>query len=374
MNKFLFLLLANLSFIFTTAQTTTVTYDQQYNHFNGGVPLPAQKNLAIQGNIHPDITKVEVLMYKSRILEKPVFKGVWMPDYFGQNDGFFNIFLNQMLRSNEEYSFRFRFFVDVDENELNNIVQTNQSLLSHYLKAQAKINKDQLSFAKSPHVMLTELNQIVNKVLRSYDLEEFTFSDIVKDKINQISKTKLKVDDNSFTEASLLQQLEELMVDELKFYVPNQFNKEVYSQEVLDYPTEKLPNVVGLNVGYAATFINEIDHMGYAPYIGFSIPLGNSKFAPFMSKMSASAGIFLRDLEGENQEVLTGPIVKKPVYLGLGYRIYDFIRLNAGVVALENENTVENIRFKDVEFRPFVGLSIDLNLWIGLGKQKPVRK
>jgi hypothetical protein len=214
--------------------------------------------------------------------------------------------------------------------------------------------------------MLNEMNAIVDAAFNSYDLEEFRFSDIVADKIKQIESLKINTTYEEVNSLTSLDELKNLLSSEVRAYLPQDIKKIAYQFIIEDYPTQKLPNVLGLNLGYGATFIDKTN-IGYAPYAGISIPLGNLAFAPFMSKISVSAGIFVTDITDENNIVFSGPVIKRPIYLGLGYRVYDFIRVNAGAVILEDNSMPAS----DLLIRPYVGLSIDLNLWIGLGKQRP---
>ena len=58
----------------------------------------------------------------------------------------------------------------------------------------------------------------------------------------------------------------------------------------------------------------------------------------------------------------TGPIFKVPAYAALGYRAFQFIRINAGVTVLEN--TAQS----SVKVYPFIGISAELNLSLRLAK------
>ena len=92
-----------------------------------------------------------------------------------------------------------------------------------------------------------------------------------------------------------------------------------------------------------------------------------------MSKMSVSTGIFLTDVKDQNDRKYTGAYISKPIYLGLGYKVFDFVRINAGAVMLDKDNNPNNtgLRTSDVRIQPFVGISADFSLWLGVGtKQK----
>lgn len=370
MKKFLTFTIAMAFAIIAYGQIPTVFFDPKTSCFDGCLPLPAQSTFVITGNVSENISRVNVEIFKTNRLTKPVYFSSWQRSYREQGT-LFHAPVNQMLRSNDEYSFRFRYYVPLPAEEHQQVVQMLDVAITHYIKAQTRVRRGKLVFDKTPEVMLNELAVIVNNGFRNFDLDEFQFSDIVKEKINQIEALGLSANAEDINTAKALAELKDLVVFEVKAFMPAKINTVFQEVIINDYTTQKLANVVGINLGYGATFIQS-NNMGYAPYAGVSFPLGNMAFAPFMSRMSLSAGLFLTDIKGEDNLTYTGPVIKKPVYLGLGYRVYDFIRFNAGMVVLEkNKTTIDNISLRDVDFRPFVGISIDLNLWIGLGNQRP---
>lgn len=356
-----------LLFRIADSQVPTVIYQQETQGFDGGISLPAQKPFVISGDISEIITKVEVNIYTNSTLDKLFYTAIWSGNITGKSTTF-KIPVNKLLRSNEEYSFELSFYTRVEKQEHLQLVDMLQNSLSEYVNAQTRIKREQLIFNKPPDALVNELNAIVRSAFKDYDLEMFRFSGIVTDKIKQIESLKIKTERDDINEVSTLYELKNLLDSEIRAYLPQEINKLVYKTIIQDYPTQKLPNVLGVNLGYGATFI-EKDNIGYAPYAGLSIPLGNLAFAPFMSRVSVSAGIFLSDIKDENNVIYTGPVIKKPIYVGLGYRFLDFVRLNAGAGILEKSTAPATT---DIFIRPYIGLSIDLNLWIGLGKQRPV--
>ena len=135
-----------------------------------------------------------------------------------------------------------------------------------------------------------------------------------------------------------------------------------------------MPNVIGVNVGYAVAFLGgtwDNQRYGTAPYAGISLPLGNFRRSPFMNRLAISAGILLTDVKDQNAQTYTGAYIPRPVYLGLGYKFFDFVRLNAGAVLFDQNGTSSggSAVSTNVNVRPFVGLSADFSLWIGVGNR-----
>ena len=109
---------------------------------------------------------------------------------------------------------------------------------------------------------------------------------------------------------------------------------------------------------------------GSAPYLGISMPFGREGVTkPFWSNLSISAGAFILDFKDVDDKKVTGPIFKRPTYLGMGYKVYKFIKLNAAVAFLEDADQAGVTGFKNsVEFRPMIGLSAEFNFWMDLAK------
>src|SRR5690606_27132574 len=136
------------------------------------------------------------------------------------------------------------------------------------------------------------------------------------------------------------------------------------------YPTEKKPFHLPLNVGYSGTYFSgDFNNLEYdtAPFVGLSFPLGNRKFTKFLGNASLSTGVLLNNLvNGQNQEI-SGPLIGRPIYAGLGYTMFRVLRFNAGAVltSSESNNDTENL-----SFYPFVGFSLEFNLWLGFNSKK----
>ena len=72
----------------------------------------------------------------------------------------------------------------------------------------------------------------------------------------------------------------------------------------------------------------------------------------------------------KNDNIVTGPIFGRPYNVGLGYRAFQFIRINAGAAFLETKKDGFNIDLKEIRVQPFIGVSAEVNLWMGLGNKR----
>jgi hypothetical protein len=131
-------------------------------------------------------------------------------------------------------------------------------------------------------------------------------------------------------------------------------------------------NFLSLNAGYGGVYksgsysnVNYFD--GF--FAGVSFPLANYALSnSFISKTSFSAGVFFNNFDIDNNSYLTGPVVGRPLYAALGYRFLNFVKVSAGTTILQEENRLLNTT-GNVQFKPFVGLGIELDLWLGLKKR-----
>ncbi len=377
-------------FFAVKSQVKTVTLDTEMMSFGGNTPLPAQSHFQVKGTTEAYISKIALEIYDHDPFGTPDYKSDWVRTY-GYTQNAFTIPVYYLLRNNADYSFRIKRFRKLNDTEKDELRKVVYQALDDYVDAQLRVQNRRLYFAKPPKTTITDMNTVVNTGFRYFENArgEFAgFSDLIKDRIKQMETLKVKKntlmdmkrDTVTKPDAEMVQRevagLKSLVRNELNYFLNEDIYRLVEDREIRDYPVEKLPNVIGVNVGYAAVFLGgtlQNPEYGSAPYVGVSLPLGNSRFAPFMSKMSVSTGIFLTDVKDQNDRKYTGAYISKPIYLGLGYKVFDFVRINAGAVMLDKDTNPNNtgLRTSDVRIQPFVGISADFSLWLGVGtKQK----
>ncbi len=91
-----------------------------------------------------------------------------------------------------------------------------------------------------------------------------------------------------------------------------------------------------------------------------------------MSNSAVILGFYFQDFDNDQGVKATGPIFGKPVYAGFGYKVYEFIRISAGVAFLQNEADGNGTPALDIDdglyLRPFVGITADINFWAGFSR------
>ncbi|MBN7812561.1 hypothetical protein J0A68_16525 [Algoriphagus sp. H41] len=365
---------------------TTVNLDLIQNRINGGMPLPAEEKFYIQGAIPNEVGLVKVELFPSKKSDKTKNTYYWKPP-FGYKELSFHILVEHPLRSSEDYQIEFSFFQKATQDEVAELRKLIKSNLSSYLNTITSIKKGGVVFEDSNDQILNNSNEIVEAGLRYFALPDGAsfpgFSDLTRKKLEQRKKLKMgdakfnifgksKEEDARVVYANkYLEELQGILFSEVDQFLSYNLLAIVDEKKFMNYPTEKKPNSIPLNIGYGAIPLSknlQSKEYVHSPYVGFSFPLGNRTFAKFMSNMSVSAGMFLsKDMENSMGERIGGVAFDRPVYVGLGYNFFRFLRLNAGGTFLNTEK-LNGSTFND--FQPFVGLSAEFRLWVGFGDKK----
>lgn len=382
------------------AQYQTVVYDYERNYFNQGQPLPAETNFILSGQVPKDVDYVEVEVYKGGKHKKPQYISAWKRSYTNKSETF-EIPVNYKLRGEAEYDFELNSYRKATDTEKENLKRILNSSLDAYVDGVISVERRRLSVGKAPGAMVEDLNDIVNSGTQLYKSKiNFNFpgfSGIVKNKIKQLKDARLRQGLFNFSksEASNRREAKRLYADKLISELKTALHTEIEqgantellvlsdNKTIKDYETEETSNVISINAGYGGVYFSgDLKDLQYdsAPYVGISFPFTRSTLAsPFWRNTSISVGAFLNNLTQKdangNDITVTGPIFGRPVYAALGYRAFKFIRINAGVTALENKKPdgsgVFDVELKDIKVKPFVGISAEINLWMGLGDKRP---
>ncbi|MFT2008632.1 hypothetical protein ACMA1I_08150 [Pontibacter sp. 13R65] len=375
------------------AQYETVVFNYDRTYFNEGQPLPAESNLMLTGDADSKVSMVEVAIYStSNTDKKALYTNSWKKRVQSPETRF-TLPINYPLRGNEKYTFVLNYYTPASRSQQEQLLQQLSSGLDAYIDQSFVISRSNIELRKHPKNMRSDLNAIVYQGLTLYrnqiNYEFDGFSDMVLDKLEQINNLRLRKarrnvvatsgEDNQTVRLKYAQEqlsaLKTMVNQEVAQYANAQLLALTDSKKIVDYATEKTKNVVALNVGYGGVYYSgDFDNFSSAtaPYAGISIPLGKAVFSSnFWSKTSVSAGVFLQNLEFSEDNVATGPLVKRPVYLALGYRALPFVRINAGATVLQSDQAANSISDFDVDrifIRPFIGLSLELNFWVDLNR------
>ena len=383
----LLLLISNLS-----AQKKSILLEPQTRKINQGDPLPTQSNFDIQVPVSSQTGIIRVNVFKGNNSSDVIQTNVWTRpvNFTGE---FAELPFDVRLKNNSKYGFDVLIYTllsDTEKVALNELV--HQGLIN-YLNASMEATSKGIDVEKDAERLVNDLNAVVRKSLtwyRNTQQRQFEgFSDIVKLKIQQIERARLNnakfnvvrnSGDSLLTQEEvkaryanrLMDEVQQVVLGEVDNYLSLDFVKLSDSFVIPNRITERAQTVLPLFVGYGGVYLGgSLKNLEYdsQPYAGLSFPLGRGTESHY-GRTSFILGIFLSNLKDAAGGTVTGPIVDRPVFAGLGFRIYDFLNFNAGVVATSTEKqTIADVKTENIELRPFIGLNAQFNLWLGLNKK-----
>ncbi|SFF00208.1 hypothetical protein [Thermoflexibacter ruber] len=378
------------------AQYEAVVFDYQHAYFNNGQPLKAESYLLFSGAIRSQVERVEISIFRARSKhEKPLYHNTWKRMY-GNAEGTFSMTCNYKLRGNAEYDLVFDYFRPISDAEKDKLRTSLQEALDSYLQEAFTSSGRKVKLLISKKLVINDLNRIVEEGLADYRNDSETtfkgFSDILKRALKNLSGRRLRDseaahlnDDNSNRKENKMEgraklyenrlgDVKKLAYKELEQVLGTHLLIKEDTRSVSDYPTTSTIHVLSVNAGYGAVYLEgDTQDLTYAtsPYIGLSFPLGNSAFSSrFWTNSAISLGTFTNNFKDANGNEISGPIFGRPYYLGYGYRLFRFVRFNAGAVFLEDKLPSSTSFLNSVQIKPFVGISAEINLWLGLGDKK----
>lgn len=372
------------------AQYKAVTYDHEKVVFGENQPLPAESHIMLQGTVQPHVGMVEVaiLDQKGKDNRLPLYTNQWRrPE--GSNKDIFMLPINFRLKSSTAYDVRINYYSPIDAVERQVLDSVLIGYIQLYLEQAIGINRNSLELKQNERQIIRSLNTIVYKGFQLYRNRTNTpfegFSDLVRFKLKQIKTTSLNkgkvvFQDKDNKEAKvayrqkLLRELYEMLQTELSQYLNLTWYKLTDNQYINDYNTEKGRRTIALQGGFGGAYISGTTQnlvIGASPFVGLAFPLSNRPaHSKFLNNLSITFGVFLLDFQGANNSVVSGPIFKRPTYVGLSYKLFRFVHLNAGATFLEDSNTAGQLSGieRRVFVRPFIGVSAQVDLWLDFSK------
>lgn len=368
------------------AQIKSVVYNVVNNEVNSNNPLPSEEPFFIRGSLPSGIDLVKVKVNRSGKNENLAEEYTWKRA-FDFEVSQYELFVSRELRNNDNYDLDFYFYRKAEDIEMISVRESISRNLESYIRANFEISSRGIRTNNSDAVMMTQMNKIVEDALLDYRHflgRDFPgFSEIVRQKLDQRSRLKLRQarfnilgrnnDDNerAVYAGAYISELIDLVQDETTQYLENSLMALADIRSVSNYPTERKPSTLPLNFGYGSIAIKRsLSSTEYlnGPYVGVSLPLGNKTFTRFLGNASISAGVFLTNFESRDGQTIRGELAGLPIYAGLGYKMFRVMRLNIGAVMLNIEEG--NGNFSQNYIQPFAGISLEFNMWLGLGDRR----
>jgi hypothetical protein len=349
------------------AQIQTIQMDPLYMHFDNGRALPAEESFIIHAPVQEHIQMVKMQISNREFERNVLYENVWMRKN-GENietailPNFF------ILRPGSDYNIRFLYYVKISETERRQIADMLETTAVTFLQTNIQQRGNRYDFQNSPAQIYSSLNTILSEGMKNFQTRpgaaEPRFSGIVENMLRTLSRVR-NVDDGS-TETNLdvlLRQISNeiaMLSNSYEFVIEDVVT-------IMNYPTERKTSALAVNVGYGGVYNSgNFSDLSYysAPFVGIDLPLGNQVFAgSFWGNTSISAGVFLSKFENTNSRVVSGPIIDLPIYVSLNYRTFRFLKLQAGATLMEEKDLLNDT--SSLLVRPFVGLSIEFNIWLG---------
>jgi hypothetical protein len=358
------------------SQMQTVQLNSQKMVFNDGGDLPAAKAFIITTDVRKTTGMIKMQIFDgTNFKNKPLNESNWKRNS-DVNSSVAILPNHYKLRGGRDYTFRFLYYRDLDQNERSQIREMLNETVTAFVKTNIQQKENKYKFLSNPSDIYNSLNGILKEGMVNYETKTgsriTSFSTIVENMLRVMVKTKIVTDSTETVKNDPLQLLTRQLENEIEM-VANSYQYVLDDEVALkNYPVEKTNNTLALNVGYAGIYNNgNVNNLNYfsGPYAGVSFPLGKRAFSGrFWNNASVSAGIFLQDFKVSDSVKVSGPVIEKPIYAALGYRIFNFLKFHAGAAILEEKNGGSS-GGNSVMVKPFIGLSIELNLWLGIGNK-----
>ncbi|EKB47946.1 hypothetical protein B879_03440 [Cecembia lonarensis LW9] len=381
--KYLLLIYLSVLPILSFGQIKSIYYNVVSNELNNSNPIPSEEPFFVKGRLPVGIEMVKVSVNRAGKNENRAVFYEWKRAFdFEVSE--YELFVSNPLRNNDRYDMEFFFYGRADEQQMEKVIGAIHRNLDAYIRANMEVKSSGIKTNHSDPVLLSQMNQIVNDGLQDYrhflgrDFQGF--SEVVRQKLDQKNRLKLRRarfnvlgrnrEDNARAAYAeqYIQELIQLVQNESSQYLDKSLLALVDIRSISNYPTEKKPNALPLNFGYATIPIKRTlpsTEYLHGPYVGLSLPLGNRAFTKFLGNASFSTGIFLTNFESSQGDRISGELIGLPIYAGLGYKMFQVFRLNVGAVMLnfEESNSMGN---SSTYIQPFAGISLEFNLWLGL--------
>jgi hypothetical protein len=357
------------------AQERVVKVDFQSNSFTGSPDLPFDQNFLIEGKVYKDVTYVEVLIFNDGS-EKELLKYTWNRDIRNLSESF-AIIVPGGLKSNSKYDFKISTYKMMSSTQKSSLLDNLQKRICFYLRNHYLYNgKDMV--INNPNSVYSGLKDLLSNSLRyqisKNGIELKSPSKLVLDELKKNSDFKFNsflhktsnIEKDSIANLMLdknVKNIADLIMTELQPFFNSDLMQFDRSADVKSVATEKERFSIPINLGMYAwnkpltVNNNTVHNISFTPGVGLTIPFNNQfrmKNKTFDS-FGFSMGVLLSPIRDANGTEFVTPGVKLPVYTGLGIRIFNVFRLNAGVLVVGEKGQQD---FNSLKVLPTAGLAL----------------
>ncbi len=385
------------------AQFATVTYDRALNVFGNYEALPSEEFIMFTGlaPAETDMVEVSVYAHKGKEKRKALARAAWRREQPAGEplSTTFKVAMNYPLEAGKKYDLYIHYLALMNEEEKEELIEALMTTMDLYLRKIFEVQGKKIRIEGKAKEVYRHLNRIVYAGLEPYRFpHEFGFSgfsELVREHLESLEKVhvkklmlghttpmasdtlsqkKRKRKQNSKLAERVkarelaLAELEKVLRTELNMALKGPVWRVVDVRFLDDYPTRPRKGYFAVHLGYGAALIEQHpDYLDYgsSAYAGLSFPLATSRLAPvFMRNASLTAGLFFDNFTSRTGAQVSGPVFGRPFYLGLDYKLFQFVRFNAGASFLEMPNDPNNPSTTDMRVfvQPFIGISAKVNL------------
>ncbi|MDD3321731.1 MAG: hypothetical protein PHS59_09850 [Paludibacter sp.] len=376
-----------ISMTFLNAQERVVKVDFESNSFKGSPSLPFDQHFSLEGDVYRDIDFVEVQIFNEGS-DNIINRYTWNRDIRNESETF-AIVVPGGLKSNTKYDFKVLAYKMMTQGQKESLLKNLESRIHYFLYNNYQFDGSKVTI-NNPKKVYDELKLLLKNSL-SYQLSKNNIKNnapslLVLDELKRHSEFKFRnflskkkiVEKDSIANKLIedrVNSMTALILSELQPYFNSQlvqFNRCAYVKSV---STDKEQFSIPVNFGMYAWNKNVslnnvvVQNTNFTPGVGISIPFTNklsidSKFKIFDS-FGFSLGVLLSPVRDANGTQYVTPGINLPVYTGLGIRLFNVIRLNAGVLVVGEKGLQD---FNSLYVLPTAGLALELNLWMGIKK------
>lgn len=383
MKAILSILLICMTALAGHGQTEKVYFSYSENSFDGNLPLPSEEKFMIKGRVSADVLMVTVDVYRNVESERSLTSSSKWQRGQDKSAEEFSAMIRHKLRQDTEYDIVIRYFRGTTPEEKKYASDQLREQIVLYLDNQPVKSGRKWSWSKNLNTIVGEVEQIIQDGLADFsDMQGLPFeglSDQVKMVLENLEAHTLRLEKQDTAVALLsntgvyFDRLVGQIMNEVDQYTQAGLLYAFDKRTVLKYSTEKQKNILSISAGYGGVIFNNKKNNGlydHAPYVGLSVPFGNRALRkPFWSNVSLSAGVFLLNFEDDDGNKVSGPVIQRPIYLGMGYKFLRFVKIQGGVAILETKVDDGNfVNFDQVYFRPYVGIGLEFNFWMDFAK------
>lgn len=387
MKKFLALLIGMLCIISVTGQERIVNVDFESSSFTNSPTIPFDQPFVIQGKVYKEVEFVEVQVFNENSSRK-LHTFTWNRDSRNLTD-IFEIVIPGLLVSNSKYDFRVMTFSRLNDDQKKHLVSNFRDRVIFYLRNNISFTGNEVSVERprSVHRDISDITASAFEYYRSKNaIPRPEISDLLIEELERLADFNFRnflrkqqvFEKDSIANQMITERIEslaDLVISEVEPYVNSelvQMHRMVFIQSV---PTDKEPFTLPVNAGMYAwsksvdinnTSVNNLD---FTPGVGFTVPFYNrtSLFskAKLFDSFGYSMGVLLNPIADANGNEFITPGIGLPVYAGVGFRLFKVVRFNLGGLVLAEQGIQD---FGGLTILPTAGLSLELNVWMGLKK------